>query len=184
MIKNQTKNLTSLTAKSLQNHLWHLFQLQDDFYGASGRVHDWHRTIVEVLLYFNIWFNSAASGIVYLFTTARDQWATVHERRCILSSLSAVKGCALSGLLKSSGCFSLWECGKNDSSTSSWDELEFEHLNLNSALPPAQSKGVDSITSSPNLPFSVLKCSVLKHFSSCLVGSKWVLHFSQAKNLS
>lgn len=30
------------------------------------------------------------------------------------------------GLLKSSECLSLWECGKNDSFISSWDELEFE----------------------------------------------------------
>lgn len=47
-----------------------------------------------VLLNFNIWFNSAVSETVYLFTTARDQWATFYERPCVLSSLSTVKGCA------------------------------------------------------------------------------------------
>lgn len=62
--------------------------------GASGRAHDWHRTIVGVLLNFNIWFNSAASETVYLLTTARDQWATFYERPCVLSSLSRAKGCA------------------------------------------------------------------------------------------
>lgn len=78
---------------------WYVFQIQGGFCAASGSLHDWHQTIVEVLLSFHIWrFNSpqhknsltAVLEIMYLFTTAR-QWARFCERPCILSLIFTIK---------------------------------------------------------------------------------------------
>lgn len=78
---------------------WYIFQIQGGFCVASGRLHDWHQTIVEVLLSFHIWtFNSpqhknsltAVLEIMYLFTTAH-QWARFCERPCVLSLIFTIK---------------------------------------------------------------------------------------------
>lgn len=191
--KKKKSYIIKLTGKGLKNHLWlFFFQLQDDFHGVSGRVHDWHLAVVGVLFNFNIWFNylqhrnysTAASETVYLLTTAHDQWATSYERPCVLSSLSAVKGCAHSRPseeLQMSQPLAMreeWLIHFPLRCREEWT-AEFEFC-----PPSCLVKGgwLHNLFTKPS--FSVLKCSVLKHFSSCLVGSKWVLHFSQAKNLS